>query len=230
MEQPDAVRETCDAAFVRSGAVSLAIALAVGSPRRAATADTRLPDLGVRIGFAGQTHHGGRTSFSGGGLDLGIEAGLRVTPDLVIRLGYERAPRLVDCCIPYGSDGDTERHDIAIVGIAELHRDRFFIGAGAGWVHESNTEIIWGEDNLGPTGPDVLSTARDGELVLVRGGMRAFTAARISGNLVMQLTAQRVTGPAHLGGPFEHTAAYGASVGVELRGPVVPPPAAAPRD
>jgi hypothetical protein len=210
--------------------LGLVCALALSARTSLAHADGLAPDVGVRVGFGGQTHHGWRTHFVGSGLDLGVEAGVRVSPALSIRIGFERAPQLGHEEPVYGEDGDIELRDIAIVGIADLHLDRFFVGAGAGWVHESIKRVVWGSDNLGPTGPDLPTYTRTGQLVLARAGVRLVTAHRVSLNLVMQLTAQRITEPEYAYGPLTLEHAYGASLGIELRGltPTTTPSAPSP--
>jgi hypothetical protein len=185
---------------------------------RVAHADDRLPDLGLRLGFAEQTHRGGRTQFAGHGFDLGIEGGVRVVPSLSVRVGLERGPRLVHP-VPWETDGDTELRDTAIVVAAELHLDPFLVGAGGGWVDESSTEVIWAHDGLGPTDPSYITQTRSGQLVLARAGVRLASTARVTANLVVQLTAQRVTGPESRDGPVVTEHAYGASIGMEIRGP-----------
>ncbi len=215
-----------DASLLRFG---LAFAIGLGARLQVAHADGPAPDVGVRVGFAEQTHYGG-AHFVGSGFDLGLEAGVRVSPALTLRVGFERAPRIVHF-IPAGSAGEIERRDTAIVGVAEFHFDPFFVGAGGGWVQESSTRVYWASDALGSIGSwTATNDPRSGQLVLARGGMQLGTSARLSVNLVMQLTAQRVTGPSSVGGPAVHEHAYGASLGMEIRGLAAATPSMSARE
>ena len=120
--------------------ISLAFAIVVGSREGAAEPDTTLFDASLRLGFGGQAHSGGRTDFTGLGFDLGLEVGVHVTPALTLRAGFERGPRLFND-VPYESEGDRELGDFDVIGAAELHVDRWFVGGGGGWVRESSTRI-----------------------------------------------------------------------------------------
>jgi hypothetical protein len=216
---------------------TIALALAVAR-EGAADPEGPLVDLSVRLGFGGQAHFGGRTDFSGLGVDLDAEVGVHVTPALTLRVGFERGPRLFNSW-QAETDGDFEVGDLDVFGVAELHIDRWFIGAGGGWVQESSTDSVTQFDDMGPDGALFPTYTRSGELVLARAGIQLATVDRLSVNLVMQLSAQRVTGPEFLMGTrgnesvpgpsvIEH--AYGVSLGLDIRGPAAKTPPVVPED
>ena len=77
---------------------------------------------------------------------------------------------------------------------------------------------------------------RNGELVLARAGMQLAAVDPLSVNLVMQLNAQRISGPATsnnniymVPGPSGIEHAYGVSLGLEIKGPAAKTPAVVPQ-
>jgi hypothetical protein len=214
--------------------ISLAFAIVLCSRESAAEPDTTLFDVSSRLGFGGQAHFGGRTDFIGVGDDLDVELGVYVTPMLTLRAGFERGPRLFNY-VGYETDGDREVSDLDVVGVAELHIDRWLIGAGGGWVHESSTDNVAQYGDMGVMGDVPATYTRNGEIVLARAGMQLAAVNQVAVNLVMQLSAQRVTGLEFLTGDglpgpsvIEH--AYGASVGLEVGGPAAKTPPVVPED
>jgi hypothetical protein len=214
----------------------LAIVLVFSARESAADPGAPLFDLSVRLGFGGQAHFGGRTDFSGQGVDLDVELGVYVTPSLTLRAGVERGPRLFNS-VSYESDGDLEVGDLDVVGVAEFHLDRWLIGAGGGWVQESSTDNVAQYDDMGVDGGAASTYTRNGELVLARAGTQLAAVDWLSVNLVMQLTAQRVTGPKFLmlgtgaetvPGPSDIEHAYGVSLGLDIRGGAGKTPGVAP--